>query len=508
MSAVDEAGNEGPLSSEIYATSLDLIEEVKNAETAPAKEDDRVLPPDLVPKVDVYAKRAGTTVLDIESILKGLDSKSGEEKVLVEELKLLDEARNSKARIEAVKARLESYKKTYMTSEELDAKLADVDKEMREIEANTPNNVALSAKTNFVQALSKADIESAVGELINDLGIGDDEKSKFVNLNNKWNEDFEVNVEAKSVTVNYMDGKRDEQALVKKKISYKGSDKLNDVLIIETIPKAIAETASEINFLGQTFEVLNDDPVVKFGFVEFAKEGEEIKYKVKKNADPELAKESKTVMLLSLNELSPEASQVTGFSIFTFSKLGLSKLQAWLLWTGVLVIVGLSLYYAVLVKGYGADYVHRMKRKVNVARLRAGAADVKPGLTRPISSAMFRKKNYAKIDISNEDANALFSDLFTQVKEMKKDAADRMLPLLFALEERFNYPGNAEEHSTFTEDATIHDLIEMANYLIENGKRKEAARLYPQITLKYRQLPKEQRSGVYEKCQRIYEGVR
>ena len=43
------------------------------------------------------------------------------------------------------------------------------------------------------------------------------------------------------ISIEYLNGDKKEKSIVKKKLTYENPEALNDVLVIETIPKSIAE---------------------------------------------------------------------------------------------------------------------------------------------------------------------------------------------------------------------------------------------------------------------------
>ena len=85
ISAVDNAGNEGPLSEEVYATSVNsavvssqLPQSSVTQDTTP-----KVLPPNLVPIVSNYIKTIDKTLIDISDILVKIEAKTLKKRFLM-----------------------------------------------------------------------------------------------------------------------------------------------------------------------------------------------------------------------------------------------------------------------------------------------------------------------------------------------------------------------------------------------------------------------------------------
>ena len=153
-----------------------------------------------------------------------------------------------------------------------------------------------------------------------------------------------------------MDESAKEKTFINKRISYLEPQSLQDIIVIEIIPKTIAENVNEVNFLDQKYEALKEDPIVKFGFLEFDYQGEDISYTLDKKIEMEELKNTKSIVLLNLNTLVQDSSKITGFSIFSLSGLGLSKTNMIFLWVGVITILALSGYYLLFVRDYKRNW--------------------------------------------------------------------------------------------------------------------------------------------------------
>lgn len=500
ISAVDKAGNEGSLSSEVYGTSVstirkvveDPLEEEKKEET-----DDipKVLPPNLVPMVDTYTKKVDKLIIDVKELISNIEINV--DKSIIKDFKIKEKLESAATQLETLKKKIESYKDTYATESELEKKLKAAEAESKEIERNVPRNGEIIEKSDFVQSTSKEDISKAVFELFKDVGLTEEETEKYVKANDKKKDDVNVAVSAKIVKITYLDGSVEEKTFINKLISYSEPEVLKDIIVVETIPKTIAEDVNEINFGDSNFEILKSDPMVKFGFLEFDYEGESISYTLDKKIDIEEVKNSKTIMLISLNEIAT-ASKVTGFSVFSFT--GIDGVNPLFLWIGIITISGLLIYYLVFVKE--GEILKVIRRRWNLMMLKLSVGEKTVRNKQPLSKRM------SSLDIRDDDANSILGDLHSSIKEVKSNMADQILPIFMDLHDRLEKNKSVKVEENNYGVNYVYTLIEKANRHIQNNEHSKAKDIYPQISFAYQNLTKEEKGLVYTKCAEVYKKVR
>ncbi len=490
ITAVDKAGNEGALSSEVYATSVSNIprETIPSSTTSvnaiQDTDEPKVLPPDLVPIVKTELKKIEASIIDIKNIIENIGSKDSG---LVKDFKIKEQLESAKSRLQELKSKVESYKDAYATKSELEAKLKKADLEIIKIEKDTPRDISLIEETDFTQSNSKQDIENAVSLVFKDITLTENELKDYIKLNDKKKDLVKIDVNAKIINIEYMDGSKEQKSFISKKLSYEEPKELNDIIVIESIPKGIAESVDEITFDNSNYEILKKDPVVKFGFLNFDYQGEVVSYTLDKKIDLEELKNSRTVLLLSLNGLSSEdPSSITGFSIFPFPYLGLTKTQSFFIWLGIFIIIGLSAYYLLFVKGYKSKLIH----KLNLMKLEHSINNRKTKYTKPYSNNVSRS---SAADNSNSE---LINELYHDIKNAKLDMADKLYPLVSHIHNKLE----ATTQNSNPEIDYILKLITKAEEHIENKQHSHAAKIYPHITFAYQTLPKEFKADIYPKC--------
>lgn len=508
ISTTDKAGNEGPLSEEVYATSVNkLAADSSSIATAPqtqeAAQTPKVLPPNLVPRVDTSIKQIDKLLIDVKDASSQLEANRDPKRSLIQELRLAEKVNASKSGLEILRDSLEGFKSVYATEQELEQKLHEVELEAKKIEKTTPKDVNIVEKSEFLQSISKDDIEKATSELFSETSLNPEEKKDYINKNLKEKDKIKVSVDVKIISIEFLDGTKETKSYIKKKLSYDSPKVLNDVLVIEFIPKSIAQNTNEIDFSGQKYDVIKDDPIVKFGFLKFNYEGEEISYTLNKKINPDEAKNAKSVVLLSPNELVKKPNELTGFSLFPFSSLGLSKSQSLFILIGLLVIIALIVYYLLFVKGY--IYIFKkISRAMKLKKMESSLSDDLQELPElPSTNRILANDGMNEnMQLSDENANKLLNELYFHIKDAKADLSDRLMPLFVMINSkleakgmRSNSKGGGESNILF-----INALIEQTHKYLDENLYNEAVKLYPQINFMYQNLPKEHKSEIYERC--------
>ncbi|MBI4176361.1 MAG: fibronectin type III domain-containing protein [Candidatus Aenigmarchaeota archaeon] len=463
VAAVDSAGNVGLLSNEVYVTALNLSSPssgTKSSEEASSLP--KVLPPNLVVKVDASIKRVDSLLIDVEDAAATLGSYSGEQREMVAELKLMDKVEAGRAKLSELKGQLSSLKLSYATEAELDRELSKIELETKKIRKTTPEQVDIVEKTEFVQAVGKADIVAAVDELLSGRGMSEPQKAEYVSITEKLQQKIKVETRVLAAGLRYLDGSTEERTLVDRKILLDGSEPLQDAVAIEILPKSAVESSGEIEFLTEGYEVVKDDPVLKWGILTLGHDGRSIKYAVNRKVDSEEAKKSRVVVLAKLNEIGTAPGSITGFSsIPSLPKAwGLASAGNTLLLAGILTIVMLGGYYFVVLKGYP------------LARQRS------PSRSQPL------QKERSGLE-AQEHINEYVREIYPLVLEMHGIL-------------------KAREYEKSSQVFYMKSLLEKADWHFRNEQYEEVVRLYPEIQLAYQDVPAELKPHFYRRCIQLH----
>ncbi len=391
--AVDQAGNRGVLSTEVFATSVrDDVEE------EPVVEEVKPLPPLLVTKVDDATKEIQALSLSVTQAQASLDALTGSEERFANDLELAQRAVAAQSRLSQLMSGLESLKATFNTDSAIDQEVQKAKLEARKAVNDVVKSLSIEQETEYVQTIQKEDISRATNELVGVLQLTEANKKQFINHNEDIAEDMKINVNAAVIKLEYSDGRTEKNTVFQKSLSYQGEAALSDVIVIETIPKNIAEHVSEITFLGNVPEVVKEDPIVKWGFLELGYDAKIVRYMVHREVSLAQARDVITTPLDSVNSL--DASSVTGLSI---APLGTGSVIVALV---VISSLGLLGYYYMPLKqkkSISAQLLSDIERKMTSVQVEID--DVLFPLVQHISQSVQEKKEVAAVELAQKLIN-------------------------------------------------------------------------------------------------------
>jgi hypothetical protein len=249
VAVVDDAGNEGDLSREVYATVL-----FGNTST-------NGLSLELRGYLDNFIAEINSVASDVESIKSSISLKDEQEKSIFTDLNLDKELDNSKSELSALKRDAEGYKSQDLTRKELEDKLNSARLKLNVIKKKIPESLIIIDKKTETKDILSSDIESAILGLNPD--ISENEKEESVKISENIAKNCQIKLSAFNLEVVYLDGTRKEATLIEQNINLKEENKQN-FSFIETIPKEIAQTVSEIDFKNLNYRIVKEDPIISF----------------------------------------------------------------------------------------------------------------------------------------------------------------------------------------------------------------------------------------------------
>lgn len=297
ISAVDEAGNEGDLSFEAYATALN--DEI-------SKETNTGLELRYHGLVDSFVTEINLALDSSNNAKSLLENRGGKETEIYKSLRLSREIDGANAELNSLKREVENYKLQSLTKNDLDNKLNSARLKLVTIKKKVPESIIVSSEKVLTQEVSEQDIRLILLEL-------NQENSDFVDEIAKRS--FEVMTEKKfrsktsayNLEIVYLDGTRKKTALIREDIDFDGDENSR---IVEYIPKDIAESVSQIDIKNVDYEVLKDDPIV-----EFSQDTREISYSLDSVNFNDL-KKIKTVLVYELPQEDVKKSSASGYFAF------------------------------------------------------------------------------------------------------------------------------------------------------------------------------------------------
>jgi PKD repeat protein len=184
---------------------------------------------------------------------------------------------------------------------------------MEEVEKKVPSKVSIIKNKRYEPKTATTDqIRSALLEYASHLGKNfTKSKLKFYEKKSAELQD-KVTIDAEIIIVNveYKSGTIEEYSFVKKTITQK-TDTIG-ILLIEMIPKKVAQKIDELSFSFE-YEVINEDPIIKIDNID--KDGDnEIMYYVKRSVPFEELMNSTTSIIIDPTHPS---NKITGFAVLS-----------------------------------------------------------------------------------------------------------------------------------------------------------------------------------------------
>jgi hypothetical protein len=379
VSALDDAGNEGALSKEVYLEMLpyeidedDYIKydgyydgyssgsSSKLHNGAPVQYD-KILSKNLAAKVDEAILGINSILLDVKSQKEYINLITDTSKIrLISLLKLGDNIDSSISSINSVISSMNELKNHEMTASELDVKLSKLRMDAVKSEAMVLEDIDIVDQISFEQMVTESDIHDAVAIITGEINLSKDVFENYSLDNMRLQDSVSINAEAWIFRIKYL-GKDDydKYTLIKKTIH--SSSPLKDVVLIERIPKELEKKASNIIFgvpseKSLPVNIIKEDPVVRWNFDTVS--DLDIYYQIKDLAEPANIKNTRSVILHkpdfkfsdTLNSLqttipSDNAQMITGMAFFKNIGLKDMPLMQWFILIGIGLIIALSVYY-------------------------------------------------------------------------------------------------------------------------------------------------------------------
>ncbi len=331
ISGVDEAGNEGELSREVYATALYDNSSLQSFG----------LDLNLIGSVDNLIFEINSINSDIDGVISLTPSKPEKEKNIFLEMGFGKEAENAKSELNSLKNDILKYKLQDLTKAELDNKLNSAELKLNIIKKKVPEDLVIRSEDSRTENIKKEDIESTLLEL--NSSISDKEREKNLKDSLKLIQDSGLKIQSSFYVceVSYMDGTKKEISIVRRDINSE-LEKSENALFYEIIPKEVSESASEVNIKNSDYRIIKEDPILSFGL-----DNKKIFYYFDKASSLSTLRDIKIVLVsLDKENANPGAGGITGYSVFFDSSY-----QGYLgIFIGVLLFAGMLLYFAYLRK--------------------------------------------------------------------------------------------------------------------------------------------------------------
>jgi len=420
VAAVDEAGNIGDLSREVYATPL--LENVSSEEG---------LSLELRGYVDNFITEIDSVINDINDIKSSIPSKSDDEKTLFADLKLEKEINDEKSKLNSLKRDVEKYKEQDLTKEELNKKLDSSRLRLNIIKKKIPESLVILEKDVAKEEIN----EDKINEAILELNIELSEKGKRRSVENTLKLIEESNLKIDSyyyiTEIVYLDGTKKEISIVKRVISGELDNKKN-TSFVEIIPKSVASSVSDMKVMNFNYNIIREDPVLSFN-----SDVKEIFYYVNNELDTDTLKETKLVLVQIFEEQESKLG-ITGYFFMDIERIEYIGIGA-----GVFIVLLLLIYFFYLKKRKRSRIYLEMYEKIKEARENLEQNKIKEA--REIYN--FLKDNY--LNLNKKDKVRIYREI--------EDLQNKIN--LFILKENLDILKERKDSALFLKLKKIYDTL-------------------------------------------------
>mgnify|MGYP001601134241 CR=1 FL=1 len=259
VSAVDEAGNEGPLSDEVSISIQGTLSAVeKTIGTESNYSDIKALIS--LSEIDAVIKEADSLLEEFNSLRTKL--KADNDKVL--SLRLLDRIKEAKVLLLKKKEELGILKNNDLAYKKTREEFEAISSEIKSIKHQVIANVSYGQELSFLQKPNNELVSMITGSYLEKKhpAIGEAEKKDYFLSAKKLQSAAVIKAGAQEVEIKYLNGTKEKLLLIKKEVVFTDS-LLVAGLIIEYVPKELAFSVAEMILNGDV-EILGRDPLLLY----------------------------------------------------------------------------------------------------------------------------------------------------------------------------------------------------------------------------------------------------
>jgi len=358
VTAVDKAGNEGPLSDEIF-----IMTEQENS-SAPFKQD-----PDLLIRINNKINELEGKIRSTEDEISRLGQEGDPDLAeFIGDRDLVGKMEKARDDLKQLVGEFKSYRETRMTLPDLNERIRLVDSKINEIESTIIIGVSLEDKKVNEQTYDDAVLKDAINEYLKNRALTDSQREIYYQSTEQLQEKIRITQEVTTYKMIFKNSQAKTITRLKEKIFFPSTQA--GVLIQELLPKPAIKIA-DLNFKIQPLELNNIGAIWSLDKLSDS----EITYETEALLDPISLASIKTVLLFDLETLLSSIAQenlndseLTGKITAQGAPL-LSPTNLVIVLIG-LVIVILSVYYFIFLRpegAYGQEQIRKFKLEGDTA---------------------------------------------------------------------------------------------------------------------------------------------
>ena len=303
VSVIDDAGNEGELSSQVYATSL-----LNNVTYVSG------LALELMGRVDNLLVEIDFAVEELMAIKNSIATKSQKEKDLFSNLKLENEIDKSKSDLISLKQDVEKYKLQDLTENELNSKIASSRVKMNVIGKKVPEDIIILQEDSMKNLFDEKSIEEFLFEFDPLMSKERIDKSVKESLKIIDESGLEMASNFYLVEILYSDGTSKKISVVERNIN-SIIDRQDNQSFIEVFPRDIIDSINDIAFRNSNVNTIKEDSVISF-----ESDSKNIFYSFESNLDTERLREIKVGFISIADEEIDSSFSLTGYFLLDLDR--------------------------------------------------------------------------------------------------------------------------------------------------------------------------------------------
>ncbi|MEK6969441.1 MAG: hypothetical protein AABW48_03360 [Nanoarchaeota archaeon] len=497
VSAVDLAGNEGSLPEEVQITVMGTENVPATSKlTLPAPEKNSAV------NITMQLEEINTAVTAVDHLLEELNGLREKLKDIGAEeqelLKIPTSIKNNKVVLLKMKEELGNLKTEELDSLTATQRLQEINEEIEAIKSQTLKEISYAKETAFAQDLQtdlqNEYISTLLKEILQTENIekSGQELNEYISKTEQFQENIEIKTKARELLLTYLNGSKEKVILVKKEIVVKNGN-LANVMLIENIPKNVANTTDELVF-DSNFQVVKEDPILKrnvntLNTINYVYLINNNNNNNNNNNTLDSIKEIKTAVFPEYQEFVKEKTTnlITGLSVVSFYEN--TSFYDISIAFGIILIIALALYFFIYANKNTSKAVilapHPLREQIAKNKIKK---TVKERIKEKIRDAL--KKINGKRAINNK-------------KESKKAVGEA------AEEEALNYLNYAaqeykEAGLVRLEDLTMPFLIEKVDASLNEMNFSQAFKLHYLLLSNLGLNPAEKNRAAKEQLTRIH----
>ena len=347
VTAVDKAGNEGPLSDEVSVKVEPTLEETE-PETV-------YLSSSLEKQLNTTITEVEKDILDIDWAISNLEKMNDPLKVeIITKLDLVNKAKKAKDEVQAALDDLETWRYQDLTKDQFKQKSDTAKLGITRAKTDVATKIDIKNQVEYDQHYDEAALLSTLNDLLINTPLTPEQKKDYQDQSKQFQDQVLIKGKVVSAEIFYMNRENGEALTLFEK-SITANEPLQNVLVVESVPKQIEDDASNIQF-GTTPVIVKKDPVVKWSFSSISNEA--IYYFITGDVDLNIAQTTHTFVFPQVPSSSGGDSEaegtnkdngITGNAVDGQEKPPFN-LNHFLIGLGIVVIIGLLVYYFYFMK--------------------------------------------------------------------------------------------------------------------------------------------------------------